>query len=68
MAQRYVTRRRPRSPENVQRSEYALRRWSFPEGVLLSRRNNESYADIAVREKPDVIVEDDCESIGGAKK
>ena len=57
-----------KKPENVRRSEEALRRWSFPEGVLLSRRNEESYADIAVREKPDVIVEDDCESIGEAKE
>lgn len=54
--------------ENVKRSEQALRRWRFPDGVLFSRSNDESYADIAVREKPHVIVEDDCESIGGAKE
>ena len=57
-----------KKPENVRRSEEALRRWSFPEGVLLARKNDESYANVAMREKPDVIVEDDCESIGGAKE
>ena len=34
----------------------------------MSRRNGESYSDIAVGAKPDVIVEDDCESIGGARE
>ena len=62
----YVTA--SRKAANVRRSEEALRRWSFPEGILLSRKNGESYADIAVGTKPDIIVEDDCESIGGTKE
>lgn len=62
----YVTA--SRKAENVRRSEEALRRWSFPDGILLSRKNGESYADIAMSTKPDIIVEDDCESIGGAKE
>ena len=62
----YVTA--SKKAENVRRSEEALRRWSFPEGKLLSRKTGESYRDLAVGIKPDVIVEDDCESIGGAKE
>lgn len=62
----YVTA--SRKAANVRRSEEALRRWGFPEGILLSRKNGESYAAIAVGAKLDVIVEDDCESIGGANE
>jgi hypothetical protein len=42
-----------------------LRRFGFPEGELFSRQENEAYKDVAERVLPDVIVEDDCESIGG---
>ena len=33
-------------------------------GRLLARRPGESYGDIARCEAPDVLIEDDCESIG----
>jgi hypothetical protein len=36
----------------------------FPEGRVLARQADESYGDVAGREAPDVIIEDDCESIG----
>jgi hypothetical protein len=37
----------------------------FPAGTLYYRADGESYADVARRWQADVVVEDDCESIGG---
>jgi hypothetical protein len=37
----------------------------FPAGPLYYRARGESYADVARRWSADVVVEDDCESIGG---
>jgi hypothetical protein len=37
----------------------------FPAGTLYYRAHGESYADVARRWQADVVVEDDCESIGG---
>ncbi|HEX6932866.1 MAG TPA: hypothetical protein VF162_12030 [Streptosporangiaceae bacterium] len=37
----------------------------FPAGALYYRTGDESYADVARRWQADVVVEDDCESIGG---
>jgi hypothetical protein len=42
-----------------------LDRWAFPPGDILWRGESESYADVVARAAPDVLVEDDCESIGG---
>ena len=36
----------------------------FPAGRVLARQPAESYGDVAGREAPDVLIEDDCESIG----
>lgn len=33
--------------------------------ALLFRREGEAYQDVAERVLPDILVEDDCESIGG---
>jgi len=42
-----------------------LKKHKFPEGQLLFRREGEEYKDVAERVMPDIIIEDDCESIGG---
>ncbi len=42
-----------------------LQRYGFPPGPIYFRQPDESYADIAARLMPDVLIEDDCESIGG---
>ena len=34
--------------------------------VLEHRRRGEQYADVVLRVHPDILVEDDCSSIGGA--
>ena len=57
-----------RKPENVQKSREALKQYGFPEGELFSRGSERSYADVAQELAPDIIIEDDCESIGGEKE
>lgn len=42
-----------------------LRKHDFPDGELLFRRRGEKYQTVIERVMPDVVVEDDCESIGG---
>lgn len=41
-----------------------LKRYDFPVGQVLARGLNESYGDVVGRECPDVLIEDDCASIG----
>lgn len=55
-----------RRPESMAKNERLLRHLDFPPGPLHHRGPNETYADVVVRLAPDVLIEDDCESIGGA--
>jgi hypothetical protein len=59
----YLTSRRKSHEINIIRE--VLRKYKFPEGKLLFRKEGEDYRDVAENIMPDVIVEDDCESIGG---
>jgi len=54
-----------REPDEIEQAKEILRRYDFPSGELLFRREGENYRDVAERSMPDVIIEDDCESIGG---
>ncbi len=59
----YLTsRRRPGEIEDIR---YVLGKFGFPQGELFFRQKGEAYQDVAERVLPDVLVEDDCESIGG---
>ncbi len=59
----YLTSRT--TPNEVEDIQNVLRRHAFPEGELLVRREGEQYKDVAERIIPDLLIEDDCESIGG---
>lgn len=59
----YLTSRREPNEVNIIRD--VLKKHEFPEGKLLFRKKGEDYRDVAEKVMPDVIVEDDCESIGG---
>lgn len=59
----YLTSRR--TAEQVQIISNVLVKYNFPSGELFFRRESEAYHDVAERAFPDVIIEDDCESIGG---
>lgn len=54
---------------DIEKDNFVLDKYHFPKGIILYRQDGESYADIA--EKiiiPDILIEDDCESIGGEKE
>ena len=55
-----------RDPKDVEKDRLVLAKYGFPLGPVLYRSNeSESYASIAEKVLPDLIVEDDCLSIGG---
>lgn len=43
-----------------------IKQYHFPDGQIFFRQNGEKYKDIAEKVMPDILIEDDCESIGGA--
>jgi hypothetical protein len=59
----YLTSRR--SSAEVEQAREILRRYGFPAGQLFFRLEGEEYKDAAARALPDILIEDDCESIGG---
>jgi hypothetical protein len=54
-----------RDPAEIEKVRAVLEGYAFPVGEVFYRRAGEAYAEAAVRVLPDMIVEDDCESIGG---
>lgn len=62
----YLTSRRKSKEVEIIRD--VLRRYDFPAGELFFRQKSEEYKDVAERVLPDIIVEDDCESIGGEEE
>ncbi len=53
-------------PEQVEQDSAILQAHHFPNGLVVFRQAGENYQDVAARVRPDVLIEDDCESIGGA--
>lgn len=54
-----------RITENVAKDLTVLRKYAFPLGLVYYRQGDEGYGSVAARVLPDVLIEDDCESIGG---
>lgn len=62
----YLTSRRDwKEVENIRE---VLKQNRFPAGALECRNGSEEYKDVAERVMPEILVEDDCESIGGEKE
>lgn len=53
-----------RTAADVDADKLVLRDHGFPAGHVFSRQPGQSYGDVVAREVPDVLIEDDCESIG----
>ena len=53
-----------RNPDDVAQDVAVLRRHGFPPGRVLARGPRQSYGDVVAREMPDLLIEDDCASIG----
>lgn len=54
--------------EDVETDKSVLRSHDFPDGQVFFRHNGEQYNDVAERVLPDILIEDDCESVGGEKE
>jgi hypothetical protein len=59
----YLTSRT--KPDEIGMVKHLLEQYDFPQGELFYRREGEGYKDVAERILPDLLIEDDCESIGG---
>lgn len=60
----YLTSRRVK--KEIEAIKNILRKYNFPDCQnLFFRKQGEDYKDVAERLIPDVLIEDDCESIGG---
>lgn len=56
-----------RDPIKIAADARVLMRNGFPEGTILARAADETYGYVAGRAMPDILVEDDCESIGASE-
>jgi hypothetical protein len=54
-----------RIEENIKNDKHVLEKYDFPKGKILYISENEEYKDIVENIIPDILIEDDCESIGG---
>ena len=54
--------------ENLLVDQEVLDKYRFPKGKIYHRKKEESYAQIAENLMPNILIEDDCESIGGDKE
>jgi hypothetical protein len=57
-----------RRPKHVEQDQAVLGTYHFPNGQVVFRGPGETYRDVAERVLPDILIEDDCESIGGQKE
>ena len=55
-----------RRRDGIRADKSVIRRYGFPPGPVHGRQEGEGYGPIVARLGLDVLVEDDCESIGGA--
>jgi len=56
-----------KSARDAETDKSVLKKYGFPDGPVIYRRDREEYKDVVerIRPLPDVIIEDDCQSIGG---
>ena len=62
----YLTSRRRK--DEIQTVKNTINKFKFPKGKLYFREETESYSDVAKRIIPDVLIEDNCESIRREKE
>jgi len=62
----YLTSRR--KSDEIEDVRAVLKHFNFPDGQLLFRLENEEYKNVVERIMPDILIEDDCESIGGPEE
>ena len=51
--------------DDVRKDREVLSQYHFPGGPVFFRQGEECYADVVEKAMPDILIEDDCKSIGG---
>jgi len=54
--------------KDVEKDKFVLKKYNFPVGKIYFRNNRKKYNEIAEEIIPTILIEDDCESIGGKKE
>lgn len=63
----YLSSRRTKN--EIEAVKSVLKKYNFPDSEnLLFRQQGEDYKDVAEKLMPNILIEDDCESIGGEKE
>ncbi len=57
-----------KTAEDIRVNTALLKTHGFPIGPVFFRKSNEAYRDVVERVRPDILIEDDCESIGGERE
>lgn len=55
-------------PSDVAKDKRLLKKYDFPQGDIFYCKGEKSYKDIIEQIKPTILIEDDCESIGGPQE
>jgi hypothetical protein len=53
--------------KSVEMDKFLLKHWDFPDGPVFFRHRGETFQDIVEKIVPDILIENDCFSIGGEK-
>lgn len=56
-----------RFKRNVEKDRFVLKKYGFPEGQIYHRKFRQAYKNIVEHVMPDILIEDNCESIGGKR-
>ncbi len=54
--------------KDVEKDKLVLKKYHFPKGKVYFRQDGKKYYGIVEEIIPDILIEDDCESIGGKKE
>jgi hypothetical protein len=53
--------------KSVEIDKFLLKLWDFPEGPVFFRHRGETFQDIVEKIVPEILIENDCFSMGGEK-
>lgn len=51
--------------EDIEKDKFVLKKYDFPEGQVFYCKKDEDWQNVIEQAKPDILIEDNCESIGG---
>lgn len=57
-----------RNRKGIKADKSVLKKFGFPNGRIIYRKKNLEYNDLIEKIKPEILIEDDCESIGGEEE